>query len=263
VARRNGLRVHHIPAEEAAGDLHAAVRARVGPRTRAVVLSHVAYGTGQVLDVAGACRAAAHVGALRIIDGAQSVGAIPVDASAIGADVYAFPAHKWLYGPEGLGAVWVAAGVEERLDLSFSGYESGSGHTPEGGITAHPGGRRYETSTPPMALIDGWTAAIAWLESFGWANVHARIREGQAAAVAALAAIPGVRVITPPGAQAGLVTFAIDGHDPVAAAARMVEEGVIVRWLDHPRALRASIGFHWCHTDIDRLAAAVRAVSGC
>jgi selenocysteine lyase/cysteine desulfurase len=114
-----------------------------------------------------------------------------------------------------------------------------------------------------MALIDGWTAAIAWLERFGWVNVHARIREGQAAAVAALAAIPGVRVLTPPGPQAGLVTFAIDGHDPVADAARMVEEGVIVRWLEHPRALRASIGFHWCHTDIDRLAAAVRAVSGC
>jgi L-cysteine/cystine lyase len=263
VARRHRVRVHHIPADEAAGDLEAAVAARATGRTRAVVLSHVAYGTGQVLDVAGACRAAARAGALRIVDGAQSVGAIPVDAPALGADVYAFPAHKWLYGPEGLGAVWVAPGVEERLDLSFSGYESGSGHTPDGGLTPHPGGRRYETSTPPNALLDGWAVAIAWLEGFGWDRVHARIGEGQAAAVAALAAIPGVRVLTPGGPQAGLVSFAIEGHDPVGAAARMVDEGVIVRWLEHPRALRASIGFHWCHTDIDRLAAAVRAVRGC
>lgn len=263
IARRHRLRVHPIPAGEASGDLDAAVSARAGARTRAVVLSHVAYGTGQVLDVAGACRAAARRGALAVIDGAQSVGAIPVDAPALGADVYAFPAHKWLYGPEGLGAVWIAPGVEERLALSFSGYESGSGHTPDGAVTPHPGGRRYETSTPPMALIEGWTAAIAWLEGFGWARVHGRVRDGQAAACAALGEIDGVRILTPSGPQAGLVTFALDDTDPVAAAARMVEEGVIVRWLDHPRALRASIGFHWCNSDIERLAAAVRAVRGC
>jgi L-cysteine/cystine lyase len=263
VARRHRVRVHRIPPGEAAADLDAAVATRSGPRTRAVVLSHVAYGTGQVLDVAGACRAAARCGTLAVVDGAQSVGAIPVDAPALGADVYAFPAHKWLYGPEGLGAVWVAPDVERRLEVSFSGYESGSGHTPDGAFTSHPGARRYEASTPPMALLEGWAAAIDWLASFGWDRVHARIRDGQAAASAALGEIPGVNVLTPTGPRAGLVTFAVDGRDPVAGAARMVQEGVIVRWLDHPPALRASIGFHWRGSDIERLAAAVRAVRGC
>jgi selenocysteine lyase/cysteine desulfurase len=147
--------------------------------------------------------------------------------------------------------------------LSFSGYESGTGHHPDGALTPHAGARRYETSTPPMALLDGWAAAIGWLDRIGWKRVHARIREGQAAAIDALRAIDRVRILTPAGPQAGLVSFALDGVDPVAAAARLVKAGVIVRWLDHPRALRASIGFHWSDGDIARLSAAVGALRGC
>ena len=263
VARRFGLRVLHIPADEAMGDLEDAVGRRSGPRTRMVVLSHVAYGTGAVLDVAGAARAASRHGALMVVDGAQSVGAIPVDAPVLGAHVYAFPAHKWLCGPEGLGAVWVRPDAVDRLELSFSGYESGTDHTPDGGLTPHPGARRYETSTPPMALLEGWAAAIAWLDGIGWERVFRRIQEGQRTARAALEAIPGVNVLTPTDPHAGLLTFTLEGHDPVRAAAQLVTHGVIVRWLDHPAALRASIGFHWCHSDITRLSDAVRRVCGC
>lgn len=263
LARRLGVRVHHIPGEEARADLEGAVARRAGPRTRMVVLSHVAYGTGEVLDVAGAARAAARAGALCVVDGAQSVGAIPVDARALGADVYAFPAHKWLYGPEGLGAVWVAPAALERLAPAFSGYETGTAHTPTGGVDPHPGARRFEMATPPMALLGGWQAALDWLAAVGPDRVHARIAEGWEHAAGALAAIPGVAVLTPPDAHAGLVTFTVAGADPVRAAAAMAREGVIVRWLEHPAALRASIGFHWCRTDIARLAGAVRAVAGC
>ena len=81
-----------------------------GPRTRLVALSHVSWATGAVLDVAGAARAARAVGALVLVDGAQSVGAIPVDVGALDVDAYAFPAHKWLLGPDGLGALWIAPG---------------------------------------------------------------------------------------------------------------------------------------------------------
>lgn len=263
LARRVGVRVRHVDGARAAADLGEGVRAVAGPRTRMVVASHVAYGTGERLDVAGAARAAHEVGALCVVDGAQSVGAIPVDAPALGVDAYAFPAHKWLCGPEGLGALWVAPGALERLGPTFAGYESGSGHTPDGGVDLHPGGRRYELSTPPMPLLGSWSAGLDWMGGLGWDLIHRRIAEGQAAARAALAAVPGVRVITPEGPQAGLVTFAIEGQDAVAACARLAADGVILRWLDHPRALRASIGFHWCDADIERLTRSVAAVCGC
>ena len=264
IARRHGVEVDRISAAQARRDLAGAVRERCTARTRALVLSHVAYGTGEVLDVAGACRACgAAEGIIRIIDGAQSVGAIPVDVSSLGADVYAFPAHKWLHGPEGLGALWVSRRIGERLEVTYSGYETGTGHTPAGGITPHPGARRHEPATLPFGLLTGWAAALTWLEGFGWDHIHRRIRAGRAAAVAALQTIPDVHIELPSGPQAGLLTFRIGEHDPVWAAARMVEAGVIVRWLPDPRALRASIGFHWDEGDIERLARAVRAVRDC
>ena len=237
IAARYGVRVHHIPAGEAHDALEAAVARRCGPRTRAVVLSHVAYGTGALLDAAGA-------------EGGR-------------VDAYAFPAHKWLYGPEGLGALWIRPDALERIRLSFSGYESGTGHAPDGGLRPHPGARRHEASTPPTALLGGWLAAIEWLEAIGWDRVFSRIAAGRAAAADALTAIPGVRVLTPDGPRAGLVTFAIDGADPVRAAATVARHGVVVRWLEHPPALRASIGFHWSEGDIAALRDAVRAAAGC
>lgn len=265
LARRHGVRLHHIPAAEAQEDLGGAVASRLGPRTRMVALSHVAYGTGAVLDIAGAAAAAAAAPgeALVVVDGAQSAGAIPVDVGDLGCHVYAVPAHKWLYGPEGLGAVWVSDEAAERIEPAFSGYESGTAHTPEGGITLHAGARRFEMSTPPMPLLSGWAAALDWLAEAGWPVVHERILAGVAAARSALSEIPAVRILTPEGPQAGLLSFAVEGHDPARACARLAARGVIVRWLEHPPALRASWGFHWCHGDVTRLREAVAAVSGC
>jgi len=262
LARRVGVRVRHVAPGDA-GDLAGAVERLTTPRTRMVVTSHVAYGTGEVLDVAGAAEAAHAVGALCVVDGAQSVGAIPVNVSTLGVDVYAFPAHKWLYGPEGLGAVWVAPEATGRLHPTFSGYESGTGHTPDGDIDLHEGARRYEMSTPPMALLGAWSAGLDWMEGLGWEWIHARIRTGHARARAALGALPGVHVITPDGPQAGLVSFAVEGHEAAAACAALAADGVLVRWLEYPPALRASIGFHWCDDDIERLTRAVAAVCGC
>jgi len=237
------------------------VAAVIGPRTRLVALSHVCWSTGALLDVAGVARLAHDAGALVAVDGAQTVGAIPVDAAALGADAYAFPAHKWLLGPGGLGALWVAPGALERIDLTHSGYESGTGHRAGGGITRHPGARRHEVSTLPAPLLPAWRAAIEWLDELGWEWIHERVSTMQARARSALAEIPGVSIITPPGRQAGLVAFTLAGHDPAAACAEMAAGGVIARPLDHPSAMRVATGFFTDDDDIGRLVTAVRAVA--
>jgi L-cysteine/cystine lyase len=266
VARRTGARLRVVDAESAAGDLDAAVAALAGPRTRLVALSHVSWASGGVLDVAGAVRAARAAGALVAVDGAQAAGTIPVDAAALGVDAYAFPAHKWLLGPEGIGALWVAPAALERIDVTVAGLESAAGgdaHGEDGAMTPHPSARRYEASTPPAALLAAWEASLAWLEGLGWPWIHARVRDAQAAARDALAALPGVEVLTPPGAQAGLVTFTVAGAPPVDAARRLAARGVVVRSLRRPEALRASVGFFTDEADVVRLAAAVAELSSC
>lgn len=260
--RRAGARLHVIGAAEAQSDLAGAVASRAGARTRLVALSHVAYGTGARLDVEGAARAARAAGALVLVDGAQAVGAIPVDPRALGVDAYAFPAHKWLLGPPGVGALWVAEEAVARIDLAFAGYESGTEHRPDGGVALHAGARRYEASTPPTPLLPGWRAALGWLRGLGWQWIHSRIAAVQAAARERLAAIPGLRVLTPPGPQAGLVTVAPGAANAEEACRRLASRGVTVRWLGEPPALRAAPGFYTDEGDLDRLEAEMRALGG-
>ncbi len=266
VARRSGARLRVIGAERAGDDLEEAVGRLAGPRTRLVALSHVSWSTGAVLDVAGAARAARASGALLAIDGAQAVGTIPVNAAALGADAYAFPAHKWLLGPEGLGALWVRPEAMERIDVTVAGLESAAGgaaHGEDGAMEPHPSARRYEASTLPAALLPAWEASMGWLDSLGWPWIHERTRAAQALARAALAAVPGVEVLTPPGPQAGLVTFRAPGRAPAEAAAELAAGGVVVRSLRRPEALRASVGFFTDEADLARLAAGVGRLRSC
>ncbi len=74
--------------------------------------------------------------------------------------------------------------------------------------------------------------------------------------------MPGVRVLTPAGRQAGLVTFTVPGVDPERACAKLAGRGVVARWLTRPPALRASLGFFTDESDVTRLVEAVTAIGG-
>jgi L-cysteine/cystine lyase len=252
-ARRHGLLVTRLGRSEAELELETAVRRYATPRTRLVALSHVAWSSGALLDVAGAARSAHAVGALVAIDGAQSVGAIPVDAPALGVDAYAFPAQKWLLGPEGLGALWISSEARKRVDLTFCAYEAGTEHQLDGSLQVYPEARRYEISTPPLLLCHGWLAGLQWLAEVGWDEIHTRTRHNQQAAWDALSAVDGLELITPAGPQAGLVVFGTRGHTPEVAFRQMLAHGVCVRWLVSPPALRASMAFFASECDIELL----------
>lgn len=255
---RRGVRLTALRVGADAGDLPERVRAAIGPRTRLLVLSHVSYSTGALLPVAEVAAVCRQRRVPVVVDGAQSAGAIAVDVVALGVDAYAIPGQKWLYGPEGTGALYVRREVIPTLVPPMAGYHSVAEHDDEAlTYTFHPDARRFEVGSMYLPGLRGLQASLSWLhEDVGVAWAHRRIRTMALQCRERIAALSGARLITPEPA-AGLVVFTLDGVDPEAAVATLEAKGIAIRWIPRPRALRVSVGLHNDESDLEALVEAL------
>jgi len=238
----------------------AAFDAAITPRTRLVALSHVLWTTGTVLPIARIAALAHERGALVAVDGAQAAGAIPVAVTELGADAYAVAGQKWLLGPEGMGALWVAPMARDRIRPAFAGWFSFEAVDGEGRGTWHQDGRQYEATNWHKPSVIGMARSIGWLSMFvGLDYVHRRGREMAARAAELLAAVPGVELLTSRQRMATLVTFRIAGW---TAQAALDEIGprcfAIARTIAALDAIRISVGFFHAEDELERFVATVR-----
>ncbi len=239
-----------------------ALDAAIVPGTRLVSISHVAWTTGALLPIGRIAELAHARGALLAVDGAQAIGAIPVDLTETCVDFYAMPAQKWLLGPEGMAALYVAPAVLERARQTFAGYFSYASHDLIGAAEGHSDARRFETSGYSRAPVVGMARSIAWLSMYvGLDWVHRRGRALARAIADRLAAIPGVDIVTPRDAMATLVTFRIAGWRTAEAFEEISRRSFAIFRTLPIDALRISVGFYNSEDELERFAAAVELVA--
>jgi L-cysteine/cystine lyase len=241
----------------------AAIANGIGPRTRLVVASHVAWLTGSILPVRRIGEIAHAAGAWYAVDGAQAAGAIPVDVGDIGADFYALSGHKWLLGPEGTGALRLSPRAVVEAHNSWASCYTYASLRPDGHGERFPDARRFDATSFHRPSVVGFARSVGWIEmhvDLGWAyGRSARLARGLADA---LAMIRGVTVITPRDHMATLVAFRIAGWTPEQAAGALSRHSfAVVRTLQAVDALRASVGWFNSEAELARFVDAVELVA--
>ena len=239
--------------------IHEAFEELITSRTRLIVLSHVTWTTGTVLDVQ-AIGLMAHQREIPVlIDGAQSAGDIPVDVKALDVDFYAIPMQKWLCGPDGTGALYVRQSSLRYVTPTYVGYYSAN-HEEGTEWVLHSHAQRFELGGRQTAAVAGQQAALEWLETVvGYRWLFERISHLNTYAYHALKDIPGLSILTPTPGACGILSFILGGRDVNEVVKHLqTEHNIYIRHILYStKALRISTGFYNTEGEIDQLAQAL------
>jgi cysteine desulfurase / selenocysteine lyase len=268
IAQERGAVLRFIPLDtQGRLDMDAAVRL-IGPRTRLVAVAQVSNVLGTIVPVRELAAVAHAVGALLLVDGAQSAPHLPVDLQQLDCDFFACSAHKML-GPTGVGVLAVKRSILSamppyqgggsmiaRVELQHSTYADGPG--------------RFEAGTPNIADVVAFGAAITYLTAVGMEAISAHEQRLTRQALAGLAAIPAVDLYGPvlPAERSGVVAFNLRGVHPHDVATVLDYHGIAVRAGHHcaqplmrslnvAATVRASFALYNSEAEIDALCEAV------
>ena len=230
-----------------------------------VGFAHVSNVLGSILDARRAAEIAHSKGALLLLDGCQAVPRLDVNIVTLGADFYAYSAHK-LYGPTGIGCLWGRAELLAQMGPWQGGGAMIEKVTFEETSYLDPPAR-FEAGTPHIVGAVGLHAAVDWVEKLSLDAIHAHECALVAEARAALRSIPGVTIYGPED-SAGIVSFNVEGVHAHDTATILDDAGVAVRaghhcaqplmrWLGVEATARASFA---AHSDSSDIAALVRGI---
>jgi L-cysteine/cystine lyase len=241
---RDGIELRVVPFD--------ALADAVGAQTRLVACSHVSWVTGRVADVEALAAAPAPV----LLDGAQALGAAPVDVRALGCEYYAASGQKWLCGPIGSGYFYVRENAIDGLRPAAPGYQTLADTQRPLDLEPAAGAARFDTGFAPSQRSAWSLAALEVLEGADFAAVQQR-----AVALATQLArqlVAGGLTVAPRGPST-LVSWEVG--DPQAEAERLFDAGLLVRDLPGTPYVRASVGGWTSDDELERLVGAATSPS--
>ena len=229
---------------------------------------HISNSLGTINPAAELCRAARAAGVVTLVDGAQSVGHLPVNVRELDCDFYAFSGHK-MCAPTGIGALWGRMDLLQEMPPWHGGGEMIVSVTYERATYKQPP-HKFEAGTPNIAGAIGLGAAVDYLENIGRSEIFAHDSELTALAVARLAEIPGIRILGPSGQRGALAAFHAEWAHPHDLTTYANEHGLALRGGHHctqplmrklrlPGTTRASFYFYNTNEEVERMAEILRA----
>lgn len=271
VCKQRGAKLVFIRCNEKGVITDEEIASKIGPRTKIVSLTHVSNILGVENPVRAFADRAHEVGAICIVDGAQSAPHMPVDVKALGCDAFVLSAHK-MFGPMGIGVLWAKRDLLEQMPPMLTGGEMIDWVTEnEAGWAPIP--QKFEAGTQDAAGIAAFGATIDYIEGIGHEVLAARERALVAELTKRLGALPFIRLIGPddPDKHVGVVSFNVCAVHPHDVASVLDTFDVCIRaghhcaqplltWLGIQSCCRASVALYNDRSDIDRLVEALTKV---
>ena len=272
VAKARGAVLRYIYLE-ADGNLSAAdIETKITAKTKLVAVTQVSNVLGLVNPVKDIVARAHRAGAVVVVDGSQSVAHMAVDVQDIGADFFAFSGHK-LLSPMGIGVLYGREALLDAMPPFLTGGDMIE-YVEEQDTTFAELPAKFEAGTQNVGGAAGLTAAIDYLETFGFDNIQRIEKELVDYALPQLRALPYIELYgcdSRQGNKTGIITFNVKDVHPHDVATILDAEGVAVRaghhcaqplmkYLGQNATCRASFYLYNTKEDVDRWLAALKKV---
>src|SRR3989338_4605741 len=258
-----------IPINDEGELLFAEYEKLLNKKTKLVAITQVSNALGTINPVKKIIKRAHEMGAVVLVDGAQSAPHLPVDVQALDCDFFVFSGHK-IYGPTGIGVLYGKEALLEKMPPYQSGGDMISAVTFEKTIyNKLP--FKFEAGTPHIAGVIGLGAAIEYVSQIGLDRIAAYERELLDYATPALSKIKSLRLIGTAKEKASIVSFVLDQAHAHDIGTILDQKGIAIRAGHHcampvmdrfkvPATARASFAFYNTKEEIDQLVDAIHAV---
>ncbi|MCH3971351.1 MAG: SufS family cysteine desulfurase [Oscillospiraceae bacterium] len=240
------------------------IEKKITKGVKLVACTHVSNVLGLVSPVQAISVRAHAVGAVFVLDAAQSAPHLPLDVTKLGADFLAFSGHK-LYAPLGIGVLWGRQELLEAMPPFLTGGDMIES-VREQDATWAPLPQKFEAGTQNAGGAVGLAAAIRWMQSIGFEEIARREQDVYQYAWQTLAKLPHITLLgTEKGQHSGAISFTVEGAHPHDVATILDADAVCVRAGHHcaqpllhhlglNACCRASFAVYNTRADVDALA---------